>query len=526
MANRDEFENFVVTNNDGDVRTGGDYYKHTYDNDKKSFVKEDSSQIVSETVKVEETQRVERHSSLPHTKIRKPELNFSVSNAVAAIGSTAAAVVVSAIVVAVIIVAAFSLSVSMVSATSNTLSFFVEVEQGEGRTFTATLSRGEELFSQQIFASDYITFDDLIPDSEYNLRIVDNESGQEYFNSDFCTLKQDEERLWIENLKFAEDGRLTFVLKANLSGDEFYTINVRDEQENLLVNFDDAVQTKEISLDIGGSSQATIIVNLNGKGVIFIKVDREQPIPPTPDEPIEPTEPATYGEPTFEWSEDVTGGYTAKAVFENVNDAEDKQIFDAVVTSESAPATCETAAKIIYTATVTFEDEEFVDTKEVETGEALGHDYDEPEWEWTETESGYTAVAIFTCANDNSHIERVNATVTTSTVAAECEQAGQTIYTAQVNFEGQAYQERKVVTLQAIGHDYEASFEWTESLNGGYSGATLTLTCQNNPEHVVELEATVTEHLEEDEMGTSVRTVYTATAEYDGETYTDTKTVE
>ena len=74
--------------------------------------------------------------------------------------------------------------------------------------------------------------------------------------------------------------------------------------------------------------------------------------------------------------------------------------------------------------------------------DALGHDWGEPVWTWTED---FTASAEFTCRHDESHVQTVTAVVT-----AEIGADGSSVYTATVDFEGRNYTDTRTVT--AAGH--------------------------------------------------------------------------
>ena len=86
---------------------------------------------------------------------------------------------------------------------------------------------------------------------------------------------------------------------------------------------------------------------------------------------------------------------------------------------------------------------------------ATGHNYDEPEWNWSE--DGKTASATFTCQNDNSHKTTETAAVTSAVkTPATCTEKGVTTYTATVEFNGETYTATKDVTdIPATGHSYE-----------------------------------------------------------------------
>ncbi|MBM6898096.1 hypothetical protein H9X86_12255, partial [Pseudoflavonifractor capillosus] len=89
----------------------------------------------------------------------------------------------------------------------------------------------------------------------------------------------------------------------------------------------------------------------------------EQPYEDTKTESVGEALGHTYGEPTFTWtkSED---GYTATATFscerEGCNHTE---TVDAEVSKVETAATCEAAGSVTYTATATFGEQPYEDTK-------------------------------------------------------------------------------------------------------------------------------------------------------------------
>ncbi|MBD8988966.1 MAG: hypothetical protein EGR01_08160, partial [Clostridiales bacterium] len=156
-----------------------------------------------------------------------------------------------------------------------------------------------------------------------------------------------------------------------------------------------------------------------------------------------------YGEPVWNWTDD----FKATATFICTNDAAHVETVNAAVTNEvTTEATCEADGVRTYTAKVTFEGKEYTDTK-TEAIPATGHAYGEPVWKWNDD---FTASATFTCGNNASHVETVNAAVTNEvTTAATCEADGVRTYTAKVTFEGKEYTDTKTETLPATGHDTE-----------------------------------------------------------------------
>ena len=160
-----------------------------------------------------------------------------------------------------------------------------------------------------------------------------------------------------------------------------------------------------------------------------------------------------WGEPEWSWSED---GKTCTVTFTCKNNPEHKETPEADVTSEvKTPATCTESGVTTYTATVEFNGKTYTDTKDVADLAATGHSYGEPVWSWSE--DGTSCTVTFTCANDETHKESPEVTVTSDVkTPATCTETGVTTYTATVEFNGQTYTDTKdVADIPAIGHSYE-----------------------------------------------------------------------
>ena len=238
------------------------------------------------------------------------------------------------------------------------------------------------------------------------------------------------------------------------------------------------------------------------------------------------TIPATghaYGEPVWKWNDD----FTASATFTCANDASHVEKVDATVTSEVTEGSCEVGGTRTYTAKVTFEGKEYTDTKtepvpakghtltavqavpatcetagvkahwkcevcgklfsdaegKTETTleklaiPATGHAYGAPVWKWNDD---FTASATFTCGNNASHVETVNAAVTNEvTTAATCEVDGVRTYTAKVTFEGKEYTDTKTEVIPATGHDTElVGAKDATCTEDGYTGDEVCKVCQ------------------------------------------------
>ena len=272
--------------------------------------------------------------------------------------------------------------------------------------------------------------------------------------------------------------------------------------KNVTATVTNAVTT-EATCESTGTRTYTAKVTFDGKDYTDTKTE---------------TLPATshaYGEPVWKWNDD----FTASATFTCGNDTSHVKTVNATVTNEvTTEATCETDGVRTYTAKVTFEGKEYTDTK-TEVIPATGHAYGAPVWKWNDD---FTASATFTCGNDASHVETVNAAVTNEvTTAATCEADGVRTYTAKVTFEGKEYTDTKTEVIPATGHAYGAPvWKWNDDFT-----ASATFTCGNDTSHVKTVNATVTNEVTTEATceSTGVRT-YTAKVTFDGKDYTDTKT--
>lgn len=217
-----------------------------------------------------------------------------------------------------------------------------------------------------------------------------------------------------------------------------------------------------------------------------------------------------YGEPTWTWNDDHT---EATAVFA-CERGDDTQEVKATITEKTTAATCEADGKTVYTAKVSFNGKDYTETY-TETLKALGHKYGAPVWNWTKGENNtYTATATFTCANDEKHVETVNAKVTEKSDGATCTEAGKITYTATVTFEGKDYKGTKTEEVAALGHDYKVSekdgWKWTADKEKGYTAVATFVCSRCKDSHDVTADV-----VKEDKNS---QIIYTATAKYTDET--------
>jgi len=221
-----------------------------------------------------------------------------------------------------------------------------------------------------------------------------------------------------------------------------------------------------------------------------------------------------YGEPTWNWSKGDDGSYTAIATFTCDRCKDVQKVVATVGDPVETKATCTEAGKITYTATAAFNGKDYTNTKE-KAIKAIGHKYGEPTWNWTKGENNtYTATATFTCANDEKHVETVDAKVTEKSDGATCTEAGKITYTATVTFEGKDYTGTKTEEVAALGHDYKVSekdgWKWTADKEKGYT-AVATFVCSRCKDS-----QDVTADVVKEDKNSQI--IYTATAKYTDET--------
>lgn len=88
-------------------------------------------------------------------------------------------------------------------------------------------------------------------------------------------------------------------------------------------------------------------------------------------------------------------------------------------------------------------------------GEAAGHSWEQPVWKWSQ--DGKSCIAVFTCENDTSHVESLDANVTSSVkTPASCTEKGITAYTAAVEFNETAYTSvKELADIPVNEHDFK-----------------------------------------------------------------------
>ena len=204
-----------------------------------------------------------------------------------------------------------------------------------------------------------------------------------------------------------------------------------------------------------------------------------------------------WGKTTYTWAADnssVTASHTC-----NTDPSHTESETVDSISEVTKQATCEEKGETTYTAIFTKPDFE-QQTKTVANIDALGHNWGEAQFTWSEDNS--TVRASRTCANDPSHIETETATAEAAiTKAATCEEGGETTYTAVFENEAFGTQTKTLQNIEALGHDWsEVSYTWAEDK----STVKAERTCGHDAAHV-----------QSETVGTTLQTV-NATCEADG----------
>lgn len=147
-------------------------------------------------------------------------------------------------------------------------------------------------------------------------------------------------------------------------------------------------------------------------------------------------------------------------------------------------------------------------------------------WSWEESASGYTAKATIPCTNGLPN-KAIDATVTSEKTDPTCTVAGSIVYTAKIQFEGNEYQDKKTLTVDALGHEYDVAdvvWTWTPKADGSGYDVSAKIPCKRGDDEVVVNDIAVTSKRTEPTCTEDGSIVYTATGTYNDQTLTDTKT--
>ena len=178
-------------------------------------------------------------------------------------------------------------------------------------------------------------------------------------------------------------------------------------------------------------------------------------------------------QPTFKWTEDNNGGYTATAVFYCKNDNKHTTEIAAEIGVEDG-VDCTEGGKIYYYASVDFNNCSYYDTKEVEVGP--GHDLI-PVFHWMVMEKGYSVELYMVCTREDYQYGPIEVDLDVS------EGDGYTLYTATAVYEETTYTDEKKVLKTTksleVGGTYKPGetmdIDGTAYFTDGFGDAPTTL---------------------------------------------------
>ncbi len=199
-----------------------------------------------------------------------------------------------------------------------------------------------------------------------------------------------------------------------------------------------------------------------------------------------------WGEPTYEWSEDLSS-VTATRVCKNDASHVETETADATYAVTKA-ATCTSAGEGTWTSKA-FANEAFSIQTQTVTIEATGHKWSDPAYVWAGNNKSVTATR--TCINDPGHVETETAhayyEVTTPATATT---AGTGTWTSAA-FINSAF-EVQVKTVEIPAYGYRVSYEWDEDFSKvtgtavPYNPAAETITETVDAEYSVKASPTCT----------------------------------
>ena len=182
-----------------------------------------------------------------------------------------------------------------------------------------------------------------------------------------------------------------------------------------------------------------------------------------------------WGTPTYTWDEDNSRVIAVVKCARNSGHVEAESVNTAITTRS---ATCTSAGSTTYSAT--FQNPLFTtQTKTVDTP-ALGHDWDNPTYTWSDNNTTVTAKRI--CKRDRSHSEEETVSTTHYDSPATCTMPSATVYVAAFKNPEFGVQTKRIEgEIPATGHNWQTpTYEWDDD----NSRAFATRHCANDEKHV------------------------------------------
>ena len=406
---KSELNDYKITNGGGVIKSNNDG-KIRFDNDNPHYIKENSLLTQNETFTETETFDLKNKVNNSKQEQSNNVSNSTTSTASSTVASSTSAIssslgtlvggVVSSVATAVMVVVAFvsimTINISLVLAGTSSLVFKLEFQNAQEQDFEtsiyATLEGNGYSQTQEIFAdSVYLTFEDLEAGKEYTITVRNEEKI--FVQKSFFTATKDNEKVFIE--AWNEDNIVYALVSCrNLKSSDYYTLTATDSSGKVLFKSSGSELEKEYSFVYDKFDTLAFTLSINGKVCCFQQLSMY----------FEPE--YNFENGAWEWSSDYT---SASISFPEIHGGE-ALVITAEIEIISDEYDCEEPGSVTYYASVLINDELYSDERVVET-EAVGHDYGEPVFTWTEIGDGYSAVAVFTCLNNRNHTLTLEANV-------------------------------------------------------------------------------------------------------------------
>ena len=523
----DIFNGFQINNPDGVLNENFDDWQKPFSSETSSAANESSSRQRETTVSEEivgsdraantgrgagQNGANARNSSGAVSARSTPTLSTTsvIGGGIGALTGALASTALAAALVITMFISALTINLSLIMADVDKLIVQVAMSGAQEEDFETPIvavldGKNGKHIEQQVYADTlFLTFDGLSPDEEYSICV--KSGGKTFDTKTFFTASTHVDR---GSVTAIAEGKNVKVLAQNvvLEEREFYSVKVRDSKGNTVFGDDSQEPDRVFEFTLTELSDLYITLDIGGKVFSTCTLSPE------------PWFSYDFENPAWTWTDDNRASVSFRDTYGG-----DPLVLPANVSSDiTVSPGCYTDGELTYTATASYKGAVYSDVK-TETLSALGHEYGEPTFTWTETADGYTASAEFTCIRD-FYTETVTADVVSVVTAPTSKKDGYTTYTANAIFENRTYTDEKVVVDEgsALGYTYGYPvFTWTET-SGGYS-VTAVFTSDGN-EHTETVTAEVVPVVTPPTCEKDGYTTYTATAVFEDKQYTDEKVV-
>ena len=374
---RDEINNYGINNPDGGSQAYHDAKRQVFDNDKASFIKENSLSEQPEVSDIperfdeptggfsseEQAVEVDLSSELSSASSSMASASASVGGGLGALAGAVAAGVVTAVVVVAVFLSTLMINLSLVMAGMHELILEVKMTGAQEEDFAtpiyAILTGEDDVYQEQIIEADtlMLSFGDLQPGTRYHVTVKNEEKV--FFESDYFTSTTPSEKGEIEARL---DGNDVFVLVKNLSlkSTEHYTIVAKDASGDSLYQAD-GIDPIEYHFTVDTPKNIYFFLNVGGKTYATCAVELPE---------------YDYENGVWEWADDYTA---AKVTFADKKGGEALVLNATITRKATEQPTCDKEGTAVYTAKAGYDGKTFSDKKTIIL-DALLHDYEGTSW--------------------------------------------------------------------------------------------------------------------------------------------------